>query len=619
MSFFARSLLTAASVVVWLPNALGTILEEWAAGADTFRAYPGGTWNMGEAEIWTEDRDTRRAWTDNADTLRVTMQENAWAAATITVDASLGSLGCSGVEILGLSPQWSGVKFTGDAFAIGSNGVNDCMCSANSYLQFDSPIVLGASQVWRNRRPSTNNSSGSIKMFGGVTSATGQTVDWTLDGCGYLDPGFLGSSEKHLGFEINNAISVNGTISVKNGASLTLRYSDDSHLPVLESPYPENQSLLLEGGAVFVINKPSKPIKTGLVSVGPGYSSIRGYNSGNSFEIGTLSRVGIGGTIDFPVSWNGGLTAYLTGDAALPDAGGWAVFNRTSLATVGTEGAIKQVSEKEDNANKLAAGKYMRVKTPAVVAEGSEFTPAMVRFTAGERFDYTGATITLSSGALISSADGVEFVGGIVKSGYQTGELFAYAFNDFIFSGTFADNGSVPMTLVKGGTGVLTLSGKQDYTGCTYLNGGTLKLMDGADMPNGIIQAGATCLELAAGGFLSVESELFLGGNLAIDEGATIAILLQQDGGIVLSNEKAELNCGGEECGANLVLAFPKGVKPAVGVYPLIRWDSDMVQELDVGKFNILGPKGCSGKLVVSEGMLAYEVDSLNGLTIVIR
>ena len=66
---------------------------------------------MGEAEIWTEDRDTRRAWTDNADTLRVTMQEKAWAAATIKVDASLGSLGCSGVEILGLSPQWSVSRF----------------------------------------------------------------------------------------------------------------------------------------------------------------------------------------------------------------------------------------------------------------------------------------------------------------------------------------------------------------------------------------------------------------------------------------------------------------------------------------------------------------------------
>ena len=600
------------------------IMEEWADGAPTLRAYPGGTWDFGRTALWTSDGGvTREVWSDNSDVVRVTMQSGAWASATVNVDASSGVVGCHALETGGEIPSWTYVIFDGDAFTVGSGGVTDGILSPNSHLQFKASVVLGAAQAWRAFRLSSNNSTGTVWIDGGLSSADEVLTPLVFDGCGMSDPGVLSGSGKRVIFSLSKPSLVNGSITVQNGAALS--FGGYSQATMDANPFDKSKPLILRGGSIFVNGKPGSPIEADDLVVGAGYSAIRGYNSGSSFSFKSIRRDGLGGTIDFPVSWNGGLSAVFTGEPDGEDwGGGWLVYNGSNLAKVGTGGTISQVSTKDDRPNNLKDGVHYLIKTySGEIKSVKDVSPLSLNIAVSDALDYSGWTVSLQSGALISTAkDGASITGGTFKSGYATGELFLHAFNDMVFSGSLVDNGDIPLTLVKGGVGILTLAGQQVYTGATYLNGGTLKLTDGASVPGALIQSGATTVEVGAGGVLDVSEGLSLGGNLKLDKGSKIDLALTPNGGVALTNDFASLETDGGLAGVTLKLSFPDGVTPSRGVYPLLSWNSEkaVITGITEEAFEVIPPNRCTGRLVLAEGALSYVVTSVgSGLMIILR
>lgn len=612
-------------VLVLVPDlASSKIMEEWADGAPTLRAYPGGTWDFGRTALWTSDGGvTREVWSDNSDVVRVTMQSGAWASATVNVDASSGVVGCHALETGGEIPSWTYVIFDGDAFTVGAGGVTDGILSPNSHLQFKAPVVLGAAQVWRAFRLSSNNSTGTVLIDGGLSSENEVSTPLVFDGCGLSDPDVLSSSGKRVIFSLSKPSLVNGSITVQNGAALS--FGGYSQATMDANPFDKSKPLILRGGSIFVNGKPGSPIEADDLVVGAGYSAIRGYNSGSSFSFKSIRRDGLGGTIDFPVSWNGGLSAVFTGEADGEDwGGGWLVFNGSNLAKVGTGGTISQVTTKDDRPNNLKDDVHYLIKTyPGEITSVKDVSPISLNIAVSNVLDYSGWTISLQSGALISTAkEGANIVGGTFRSGYATGELFLYAFCDMVFSGSLVDNGDIPLSLVKGGAGTLTLSGEQAYTGATYLNGGTLKLSDGAAVPGAVIQSGATTLELGDGGILNAAAGLSLGGNLKLDKGSRIDIMLALNGGVSLTNDFASLETDGELAGVKLKLSFPDGVIPSRGVYPLLSWNPEKaaVTGVTAESFEVVPPRRCTGRLVLTDGLLSYAVTSVgSGFMVRIR
>ena len=89
-------------------------------------------------------------------------------------------------------------------------------------------------------------------------------------------------------------------------------------------------------------------------------------------------------------------------------------------------------------------------------------------------------TLTIASGGICASANATWIQNGKITSGLATGELYLMnTGNTFQINSQIVDNGSTPVTVVKSGTGTLSLTGlagSNTYTGGTVVNGGTLNL-----------------------------------------------------------------------------------------------------------------------------------------------
>ena len=101
-------------------------------------------------------------------------------------------------------------------------------------------------------------------------------------------------------------------------------------------------------------------------------------------------------------------------------------------------------------------------------------------------------TLTLSSGGLLSTGSTAQTISGTagatrLTAGNGSGsyDLLVHQLNSagLTISAVIGDNGANPVNLVKAGTGILTLSGANTYTGNTYINAGVLDF--GTTTPSG--------------------------------------------------------------------------------------------------------------------------------------
>lgn len=155
----------------------------------------------------------------------------------------------------------------------------------------------------------------------------------------------------------------------------------------------------------------------------------------------------------------------------------------------------------------------------------------------------SGATLLFDATALtVGSLSGA---GTITRSDFNPGLLTVNQAANTIFSGAITDyfdeiNGVTTMTgLTKSGTGTLTLSGNNAYTGTTNVTGGTL-LVDGSlgNVMWGPIVLGTSAVSIASGGSLGGA------GSIAGDVSVTSGGILLGRTGQTLSMGSLALNSG---------------------------------------------------------------------------
>jgi autotransporter-associated beta strand protein len=102
-------------------------------------------------------------------------------------------------------------------------------------------------------------------------------------------------------------------------------------------------------------------------------------------------------------------------------------------------------------------------------------------FAEGDKIFYSGDIVTFNNPATAST---VTLVGTLAPASLTVNNT-----NDFTFSGSGSLIGA--MTLTKTGTGILTLSTANSYTGGTSVSGGTLKLGNAAGLGGGTVTVGS--------------------------------------------------------------------------------------------------------------------------------
>ena len=133
----------------------------------------------------------------------------------------------------------------------------------------------------------------------------------------------------------------------------------------------------------------------------------------------------------------------------------------------------------------------------------------------------SGNTLRLGAVGTIATATGtagLTFTGGTLSAGgadNTAGELIVanQSTTATRIGSIIADNGAGSVSLTKSGTGTLTLTGANTYTGATYVNAGTLVVGDGT---GGILGASAVTVNSGA----TLKGSGTLGGDVTLNAGA---------------------------------------------------------------------------------------------------
>lgn len=583
---------TVALAACAIPAPAATVELDASAGAGVY-SVPGGTWDFGSTVLWTEDGGaTRRAWTDNADTMRITLPgASAWGDVKVAVDSSRGAVGAGRIEIAGQLPANKKVEFSGDGFTLGAGGFSSESTNSTVVTYFKSPVTLTAAQTWRSAALRKMEQLGLVRVEGPVSSV----YPIVFDGLGAADPGIVQKAGLRPGFTLCADNSLSAQVTVRDGAYLVLSYTADAPGPRLSPTSP----LVLEGGTVVASGQAasfSESVPS--VVVRGGHNGIWGVNGNLALSCGTVVREGVGGTVDFPVSYNGGVTATVANENVNGIIGGWATINATSFVKSDSNGVLSGVSGTQRTVENMENNDNAQLRT-AGSRTGGDVSPNSLTLRADGALGLGDATVTIRSGGILSIVSAKNRLeGGTLKTGMDTGELFVHAAVPAEIASALSDCGDVPGILVKDGISSLRLEGRFGFTGPVYINSGTLEIAGEATVANNVVQAGGTTLAVADGGTLAPAADLSLGGNLSIRDGGTVALPLQSSAPITLTNRRASLSLPGPGESATLSLFFPDGVNPAKGVYQLVAWspEADFAMP-DLSSLALELPDGVSGVL----------------------
>jgi fibronectin-binding autotransporter adhesin len=183
--------------------------------------------------------------------------------------------------------------------------------------------------------------------------------------------------------------------------------------------------------------------------------------------------------------------------------GGYAIMNGSSWAYVNGSGMLDALPASAYTKSSVAgtdpanyANANIDVDTVQTLA--GPITPNSLRMINNVALTLTGTNVIKSGGMLVGS--GSPYVNsGYLTSGSADGALTIFAESGFYFGGCILiDNGSTPMTLVKAGSGTVGFNGYANYSGDTYILGGTLLFPAGSTLRGGnysgrmVIASGAT-------------------------------------------------------------------------------------------------------------------------------
>jgi fibronectin-binding autotransporter adhesin len=304
----------------------------------------------------------------------------------------------------------------------------------------------------------TTVSSGTLKAGSttGFSSGSAFTVAGTLDLAGFSNT--IGS------------LAGAGTVESSTGTATLMAGGDNSSTTFSGNLINGGGTLGLTKAGTGTLTLSGADTYTGATNVSAGTlqaGSTTGFSSGSAFTVGgTLDLNGFSNTIGSLAG--AGTVKSSTGTATLTAGGdnSSTTFSGNLINGGGTLGLTKAGT---GTLILSGADSYTGVTT---VSAGTLQAGSMTGFSSGSAYT-VGGTLDLAG---FSNAIGSLAGAGTVESSTGTATLTAGGNNtSTTFSGNLINGGGTGLGLTKAGTGTLTLSGADTYTGATNVSAGTLQ------------------------------------------------------------------------------------------------------------------------------------------------
>ncbi len=280
--------------------------------------------------------------------------------------------------------------------------------------------------------------------------------------------------------------------------------------------------------------------------------------------VGAVATVNLNGGVLQAAANNFNILENAVGPTTVNVLSGGAKFNTNgNTATVATA-LLHSGAGVDGGLTKLGAGTLILSGTDTYTG-GTTVSAGTLRMNNAAALGSTSATLTVNGGALDLNGNALGVgnltgTGGSIYNNAASGNVALTIGNSDAgggnYAGTIADNNSTAgtLSLVKTGTGAITLSGANTYSGGTSLNNGTLRVsnMTGSATGTGNVT-------LAAGTLASGPVGIIGGNVIAGGTAHTIA-----PGGI---GSIGTLTLGGLTTNSNTTLAFDLGSPVSGGTY----------------------------------------------------
>jgi fibronectin-binding autotransporter adhesin len=424
---------------------------------------------------------------DTADNLNVaTAWSNSVAPTSSDVATWNNIVQVNTTSTMGADLSWAGIQIldpasmitinSGNTLTLGASGID--LSQATNGLTLDNAIILGGAQTWA------------------VTNGMTLTVAGTVSGTGPLT--------------LNTGANTGGAILLNVANTYT-------------------GGTVINGGIIEPNNA---------TSFGPSSSGVT--NNGNVLLFASLPN---GGIIASTMKINGTVLLDMNNrntsvvlDGAFSGTGTLLVTNDTASGSTLTLGG-----------NGSGGGNFTGFTGSLIVATNASATPSAgnIRFNNGggnNNLGNVGMTLDLGSGSthFTEKNSGTATSFGALSGGPNTQLASSENYSigalglDTTFAGTIMGSSS----LTKNGTGVLTLTGNNPYTGATTVNAGVLEIGDGVTAGTGSLGAGNVTLNVNGTLWFNKPDAFAVNNNIS---GA---------GTLVLSNATTTLTYGGTDTGS---------------------------------------------------------------------
>jgi autotransporter-associated beta strand protein len=506
-----------------------------------------GTWAAGSSN-WSSS-GSAYSWV-NQETAAVF---NASANNNVTIS------GPAIAHSLTFNARATGYVFSGGSLTITAGGIN-----ANESVTINSPVTIGAPQTWTTAAGKTLSINGNVSTIlstltvagsgatvingvigdGGATTGIGGGLTMSGPGTLTLTASNTYSNLTTVSGGLMTLTGSNGAISASAGITLCggtflLDNSSFNNPGRISAAIPvviQGGELALQGNAAG-----SQQAVNSLAMQAGGYSTFTITANGSPAQLsgGTLSRsVGSAalvrasslgtsasggvGLITFstaPVLSNSGsgtqvgILPYLYGDNSPTGSG-------TDLVTYGVNG-LRLLAPSEYSSS-IATGNNVKLTGNASVNSSTSIL-ALVMANSGSAPQLTiasGKTLTLTSGAILSSGGSAAINGGSLTFGNHAATAYEGILQtaaNLAIGSSLTDNSGHSVTITKSGPALLTLTGINSYSGGTYVDGGTLQVNPGATVVGGgaFTVGGSPAVLNVSGGTVSTSNSgnaIYLGG-----------------------------------------------------------------------------------------------------------